>query len=70
MLAWIAFISWRTYAGWPIVPLDMGGIDASRDAAYQAALLQHCARALGLGLALPAISFILLKVVCRSPRTD
>ena len=35
------------------IPLDMGGADPSRDAAYQAAQLQHVARALGLGIGGP-----------------
>lgn len=68
VLAWLAFIAWRTQTGWPVVPLDMGGADPSRDAAYQAAQLQHVARALGLAVGGPVLTFIALKLVCRSHR--
>lgn len=67
-LVWLVFIAWRTATGWPIVPLDMGGTDPSRDAAYQAAQLQHVARALGLGLGGPVLGFIALKLACRAGR--
>lgn len=67
-LAWLAFIAWRTLTGWPQVPLDMGGADPSRDAAYQAAQLQHVARALLLGIGAPVVAFIATKLICRVRR--
>ncbi|MBK9079666.1 MAG: hypothetical protein WBP38_05505 [Hyphomicrobium sp.] len=67
-LAWLVFIAWRTIEGWPAIPLDMGGADPSTDAAYQAAQLQHVARAVGLAVAAPVVAFLMFKLVCRARR--
>lgn len=64
-LAWLAFIAWRTHQGWPKIPLDMGGTDPSTDAAYQAAQLGHVARALGLALGVPALVYVITRLVIR-----
>lgn len=63
-LVWVAFIAWRTHAGWPAIPLDMGGADPATDAAYQAALLQHVARAVGLTVTVPALIYIVGRIGC------
>ena len=47
---------------------DMGGADPSTDAAYQAAQLQHVARAVGLAVAAPVVAFLMFKLVCRARR--
>lgn len=65
---WLAFIAWRTIAGWPAIPLDMGGADAETTAAYNAAQIQHAAMAAALALAAPLIAWLLLKAVCRARR--
>lgn len=63
-LVWITFIAWRAHTGWPSIPLDMGGADPATDAAYQAAQVQHVARALGLAVAAPALSYIVGRLGC------
>ena len=64
-VAWIAYIAWRMHVIWPTIPLDMGGASPSRDAAYQAAQLQHVAKGLGLALGVPVITYIVGWLVCR-----
>lgn len=63
-VVWIAYVAWRTHFIWPHVPLDMGGASPSRDAAYQAAQLQHVAKALALALAVPAIGYAVGRLAC------
>lgn len=67
-LLWLGFIAYRTFEAWPTLPLDMGGVDPATDAAYQAAQLQHAAMALGLAIAAPLITRLLLKIACRARR--
>ena len=55
-LVWLVFIGWRTYAGWPVVPLDININDPGVSAAHQAALFAHVLHAvefavLGIGIA-------------------
>ena len=68
-LLWLAFAAWGTMHAWPAIPLDMGGADPSTDAAYQAAQLQHAARSLGLAVAVPVVTFLIYKLVCRAHRS-
>jgi hypothetical protein len=65
---WLAFVGWGMTEKWPAIPLDMGGADPSTDAAYQAAQLQHVARSLGLAVAVPVITFLIFKIICRTRR--
>lgn len=62
---WLIFVAWRTYSGWPAIPLDMGGADPSTDAAYQAAQLGHVARALGLAIGVPALVYLFSRLIMR-----
>lgn len=64
-LAWIAFVIYGALDRWPHVPLDLGGPDPSLDAAYQAAQLQHVAKALLFGLGGPVLGYIVLRLVAR-----
>lgn len=61
---WIAYIAWRMHVIWPAIPLDMGGASPPRDAAYQAAQLQHVAKGLALALGVPAVAYIIGRLVC------
>jgi hypothetical protein len=57
--AWLAFIAWRTYAGWPVVPLDIDGNDPAVRAAHQAAVAAHSLHALmfaGAGIVVVAVA--------------
>lgn len=64
-LAWLAFVAYGMYMRWPHIPLDMGGADPSVDAAYQAAQLQHIAKALFLGLGGSAVAYLVMRVTDR-----
>lgn len=66
---WLAFIAWRTIEVWPAIPLDMGGTDPATAAAYQSAELHHIATAVALAAAAPAITWILMKLLCRARRS-
>lgn len=65
-LAWAAFVAYGMLARWPHIPLDMGGADPSVDAAYQAAQLQHVAKALFFGFGAPALLYIVMRLVDRA----
>jgi hypothetical protein len=65
-IGWAGFIAYGAIERWPHIPLDMGGPGPSVDAAYQAAQLQHTAKALLYGIGVPVIGYILMRFTDRA----
>lgn len=75
--AWIVFIAWRTWQGWPYVPLDVSSNDASTQAAFALARQNHIVTALIVGVGgllllygVTAVIRLLIRPTSRVPIAD
>lgn len=44
-LVWLLFVAWRTWLGWPALPLDLDAGDPATQAAFAGAQTRHLALA-------------------------
>jgi len=68
ILAWIGFVGYRAWQGWPHVPMDISAADAATQAAFNEAISAHVVRHLAMALLPPAVLLLLLRLIIAKPR--
>lgn len=70
-LAWAGAVAYSAWSGWPYLSLDLSAQDASTQAAYQQAIINHVAvhAAAGLAPLIVVVAAVCLLARSRSRRT-
>lgn len=63
--AWLGFVVWRAYAGWPALPLDVNARDPEVLNVYSRAVRQYALNAILIGFAPLLLVYAVAKLVRR-----
>lgn len=67
-LVWLAGVGYLAWTTWPHLPLDVSQSDPATQAAFKAALRSHILLHAVAGLAVPAVAYVIGRLICRMMR--